>query len=855
VGVRRRAPVTVAAALVAVVLMSASGLITSSSAGAAATPVRIGGVPRPGQGAVKLTPLPREADIEVDVTLQPRDPAGLATYARAVSSPGSNLYRHYLAPGQFDDRFGPTTEAIQSVEQALRADGLHPGTISGNHLSIPVRATAAQLSSAFSTGFQQYKVRGGRVAYANTSAPLIAADAAPYVQGIVGLDDLNVPTPTAMHGRSVGAPGAPTSEGGSGGPEPCSTAVDDARSEDSYTSDQLAAAYGFPSLYSAGDLGAGQAIALLEFQGYSASDIATYQSCFGTNTPITAIDTDGGPTRGSGVGEADGDMENIIGLAPDTDILVYQAPDTGSSWLDDWNAAVSQDIAKVISISWGLCEQFNSTSPQSENTILEQAAAQGQTFLAAAGDSGSEDCLGPGDENDYLAVDDPGSQPYMTAVGGTEWTAVATPPVEKAWNDGVVECSGEAACFGAGGGGVSQVWTMPSYQKDAAPSVGVVSGDSSGAPCGAPAGSYCRQVPDVSALAGEFPYLLYIDGSWGDWGGTSFAAPLWASLVSLANASSSCRGTSVGFANPTLYRIAGSDPSAFNDITSGDNDISGDNGGLYPAHAGYDMATGLGSPNAAVLPAALCAGGGTDPVTVANPGPQTAYVGQSVDLRIAATDTAGGRTLEYSALGLPAGLSIGGTSGLISGQPTTSALTTVLVTVEDSAGDSASAEFTWSVPSSITSVKPAYGPATGNTKVTIKGSGFTGLTAVRFGSTSASGVTVNKTGTTITAVSPPGHGAVGITVTGSSGTSLAYPFNFGPAVTTVSPTSGAPGKKVTIKGTNLADASVTFAPGESAPVIANSATKITVDVPSGATSGPITVTTPGGSATGQFDVT
>ncbi|HEX3980256.1 MAG TPA: protease pro-enzyme activation domain-containing protein [Acidimicrobiales bacterium] len=838
------------------VSITALGLVPPSSAGATTNPVRVGGVPRPEQGAIRLTPLPREAEIKVDVTLQPRDPTALATYARAVSSPGSSLYRHYLAPGQFDDRFGPTTQAIQSVDQALRAAGLHPGTISGNHLSIPVRASAAELSAAFSTGFQQYRVRGGRVAYANTAAPLISADAAPYVQSVVGLDDLNLPTPAGKRGRSVGAPAAvPKSGATSGGPAPCSTAVHDAQSEDSYTSDQLAAAYGFSGLYSAGDLGAGQAIALLEFQGYSASDIATYQSCYGTDTPVTAIDTDGGPSRGSGVGEADGDMENIIGLAPGADILVYQAPDTGSAWLDEWNTVVSQDKAKVISISWGLCEQLSSTSPQSENTILEQAATQGETFLAADGDSGSEDCLGPGDENDYLAVDDPGSQPYMTAVGGTEWTAVGTPPAEKTWNDGVVECGGEADCFGAGGGGISQVWTMPSYQKNAAPDVDVVSSSSSRAPCGAPAGSYCRQVPDVSALAGEFPYLLYVDGSWGDWGGTSFAAPLWAALISLTNASSSCRGTSVGFANPALYRIAGSEPSAFNDITSGDNDISGGNGGSYRARAGYDMATGLGSPNGAVLSGALCAGGVADPVSVTSPGPQTTYLGQSVHLPIGATDADSGRTLDYSALGLPAGLTIGGTSGLITGQPTTSALSTVLVTVEDSAGNSGSAEFTWSVPSSITSVKPAYGPAAGNTRVTIKGSGFGGVKAVHFGSTSATGVTVNKKGTTITALSPPGHGAVGLTVTGSSGTSLAYPFDFGPAVTTVSPASGAPGKKVTLRGTNFTGASVSFAPGINAPLVAASATRITVDVPSGATSGSIIVTTPGGSATGPFKVT
>ncbi len=841
-------------------LVTALASVPGSPAGATSHPVRVGRAPQPGQGAVKLAPLPHNTEIRVDVSLQPRDPAALAAYARAVSTPGSDLYRHYLPPGAFAGTYGPTQQAITTVEQALRAAGLRPGRISGNHLSLPVRATAAQLSAAFSTGFQQYQVSDGRVAYANDAAPLIADSAAPYVQGVVGLDDLYVPAPAGATRPAVGAASTPVQPtgnpaGASSGPQPCQTAVNDGQVDDAYTANQLASAYGFSTLYNSGDLGSGQTVALLEFQGYSASDISAYESCYGLHTSITTVDTDGGPTPNSGVGEADGDIEDVSGLAPDANIVVYQSPNTSTAWIDNWNSAVSQDAAKVISISWGLCEPFDGTTPQAENILLEEAAAQGQTFLASAGDAGSEDCLGPHDENDNLAVDDPAAQPYATGVGGTQWTSTGTPPAETAWNDGVLQCNGSADCFGAGGGGVSENWAMPDYQADAAPSADVVNADSSGSPCGASAGQYCREVPDVSALAGPYPFLFYIDGGWEDWGGTSFATPLWAALIALSNASTACDGETVGFANPTLYSIAGSDPRAFNDITSGNNDITGANGGLYPALTGYDMATGLGSPNAA-LPGKLCLGGTADGIAVTNPGPHTSYLGQSVDLQLTASDTTPGQTLSYGALGLPQGLSIDPATGVISGAATSSGVSDVVIVAKATDGASGSAAFTWSVPPSITSLKPAYGPAAGNTKVTMVGSGLTGTTQVRFGANGANAFTVNKPGTKIIAYSPSGTGSVGVTVTGPSGTSLPVTFEYGPTITGVSPGSGLPGKKVTIKGTDLGGATVVFSGGAGAPVTSDSAKKITVDVPSGATTGPITVTTPGGSATSPiFDVT
>jgi hypothetical protein len=135
-------------------------------------------------------------------------------------------------------------------------------------------------------------------------------------------------------------------------------------------------------------------------------------------------------------------------------------------------------------------------------------AGQGQTVVAAAGDDGSEDCLGSGYTNNTTAVDDPASQPFVTGAAVPSWSAAGTLPTERVWN------SGPCDCFGATGGGISALWAMPTYQADSH-RIGVVNAYSSGAPCGAAAGSYCREVPDVAALAGPYPYPSYVDGSWG----------------------------------------------------------------------------------------------------------------------------------------------------------------------------------------------------------------------------------------------------------------------------------------------------------------------------------------------------
>lgn len=708
---------SIAAGLLVMVVGAAVVFVPLGSVTGATTPaaMRVGHPPRLPAGAVPGAPLSSSAPLDVDVVLTPRHPAALTAFARAVTTVGSPVQGRFLRPGQFASRFGATPSAIATVTAALRAAGLRPGRVTSNGLSIPVRATEGAISKAFATGLRQYRLRNDRTVFANTAAPLVPASAAPDVQAVVGLDDLAVPVP-ALRPAPAGAPATsgsaatpaaaagPKPEGGDNGPQACSTANSDAAADDAETTNQVAAAYGFPSVYGEGDLGSGTTVALYELQGYGSGDIAAYQSCYGTDSPVTTVDVDGGPAKGSGVGEADVDIEQIAGLAPGADILVYEGPNTDTGAYDTYSAIVSDDDAPIVSTSWGLCEPEEGSAPaNAEDVLFEEAAAQGQGVFAAAGDQGSEDCVSSDDSGDFLAVDDPSSQPFVTGVGGTSWVAAGTPPNETAWNDG------PTCCWGAGGGGVSTFWTMPSYQSDSTVT-GVFSPYSSSTPCAATGGADCRESPDVSALAGPFPYLQYVSGHWGAWGGTSLAAPLWAALTALADESSACTGRSVGFANPALYQAAASDPSAFNDVTTGNNDLTGENGGLYPAGTGYDMATGLGTPNAGPLVDALCAASAPSPVTVDNPGDQSSLVGSNASLQITASDSTSGQTLTYRATGLPAGLSIDSSSGLISGQPTTAGTSVVTVTAKDGNGAAASTSFEWSVTDAITS--PPQGTAT-----------------------------------------------------------------------------------------------------------------------------------------------
>jgi subtilase family serine protease len=688
---------SLARVVVTVALLGGAVLGIPSAMAASGGSKRVGAAPRYPSGARSVGTLSTSARIPILVALSPRDPSALARYAAAVSEPGSSLYRHFLTVAEFRARFAPTNQQIAAVEASLRSHGLAPGSVTANGLLIPVSASAGRLASALGTSFAQVKLRSGGTAFANTRAPQFDTSVASLIQGVIGLDtlthphalSLDLPHVSGAHSRLAVA----HATAATGGPQPCAAASSAAPGQDAYTANEIAGAYNFNSLYGAGDEGAGIKVALFELEPNSTSDVAAYQSCYATSAAVTYVKEDGGAGSGYGQGEAALDIEDVIGLAPQASVDVYQAPNSNTGLIDNYTAIVDNDTDKVVSTSWGECESSSgSTIINEEGTLFEQAATQGQTIFAAAGDDGSTDC-----GTSSLAVDDPASQPYVTGVGGLHMSTTSYPPTESVWND-------STTATGAGGGGVSISHAMPSYQSGAPSSLNVINSHSSGSQCGAPSGTYCREVPDVSADADPYTgYLIYYEGSWTGIGGTSAAAPLWAAFTALVDASSSCAGKSIGFANPLLYNAAASAYSSdFTDVTSGNNDYTPDlyAGGLYPAGTGYDMASGLGSPDGATLPATLCGGGGTtgNTVTVTNPGSQTSTVGTAVSLQIKGSDSASGQTLTYSATGLPAGLSIS-SSGLISGTPTTAGSSSVTVTAKDTTGAAGSASFTWTVNS------------------------------------------------------------------------------------------------------------------------------------------------------------
>ena len=648
-----------AAAARGALVCAIAGLLASSASATAAGPpneVRLGSAPTAPAGARTVGSLPSPTQLHLAVTLRPRDPAGLAAYASGVATPGSSVYHQYLTVAQFAARFGATAAQVDSVRTWLKSNGVAAGALSANGLSLPLTASAGALSHALSVSFSRYTLPGGRAAFANDAAPLVAANVSGVVQDLVGLDTLNPPEPKGLQispGVAHASPRVAT-----GGPQPCPGAT----STGERTADQLASAYRFSSLYGAGDLGSGQTVALYELERNIPSDIPAYQACYGTSASVSYSTVDGGAAAfqsGDRI-ETELDVEDALSLAPKASFIVYQGPNTNAGAYDTYSAIVTQNKAKVISTSWGLCERFaGSGSANAENTLFQEAATQGQSVFAASGDNGSQDCY-PFTRG--LAVDDPASQPYVTGVGGTTLTATGPPPTQSVWNNSI----------GAGGGGLSGFWKMPSYQSGAPASLGVINALSSGSLCAAGAGSYCREVPDVSAAADpNTGYAVLYNGRWTGVGGTSGAAPTWAAFAALVNASSSCSSGPIGFANPALYSVAGSAfSSAFSDITAGNNDFLRNAAGRYPAQSGYDMASGLGTPVGSSLAGALCGGAGSGPatVTLTNPGNQTGTIGTSEQLQITASDSDGG-SLSYSATGLPSGLSINSATGLIFRNP------------------------------------------------------------------------------------------------------------------------------------------------------------------------------------------
>jgi subtilase family serine protease len=599
---------------IATSLTITSGLLlwgaTSASAAEAGgqTAKPVGAAPVIPKNSAAMGKVPASQALDFDIVLNPRDPAGLNALALAVSTPGSPDRGQFLTVSQFAARFGQTPAAIQAADAALRGVGLTAGQAAANGLVIPVSTTIGQAETSLHISFADYKLGSGRVAFANTSAPSLPSAVASLTAAVIGLNNLATPVTSppkaaaaATTAATTGSAAARPDPASATGPVACQAAVQEAQSTGGWTYPQLAAAYSITGLYQHHYEGSGTRIALFELDPWSQADISKFKNCYGVGTSVSSVKVDGGDGTGVGEGEAALDIETAIGLAPRSQISVYDAPASNYalSTVDEYTKIFDDDTAQVVSSSYGLCESVvEDLSPgliASENTLFEQAAAEGMSVFAASGDSGSEGCY-RATSSDALAVLDPAAQPFVTAVGGTSLTATGTPPTERVWNDGVV--SGE----GAAGGGISSVWTMPAWQSGP----GVINGHSSGEPCLAASGD-CREVPDVSASADPVHgYIIRWNGEWLPIGGTSAATPLWAAMLADVESSSS-PVYRAGLLNPLLYSAAATGHTTFNDITVGNNDYTDSHGGLYPATTAYDLASGLGSPIATGLLADVAA--------------------------------------------------------------------------------------------------------------------------------------------------------------------------------------------------------------------------------------------------------
>jgi Pro-kumamolisin, activation domain/IPT/TIG domain len=635
------------------VAASAATTVSAVSAGGSPVPVSVVPAPMLPTGASEIGAVPASATQTATVVLRPRDPSALTGFIASVTDRQSPLFHRYLARGQFARTFGPAPATVDAVRSWLRSSGLQVTSVASDGLVISVKATATRMERAFGTGLDRVRLAGGAIGQTATSAVRMPSDLAGAVTTVLGLDSLARLQPLGLgraaqtHTAASAHPAAtgPRFSHPAGSPDACPDAVKAAAQFGGLTDDQIANAYGAFGLYSAGDMGASQSIAVYELEPFLPSDIWRFDACyFGAHaatqmaTRLHVIPVDGGQPRGPGSGEAFLDVEDISAIAPGATINVYEGPSPSADGtdydpVDGYVAIVDADADQVVSTSWGLCEQaIQAGQPglqEAENELFEQAAAQGQTIFAAAGDTGSDDCntsegSTPAKGQNPLSVDDPGSQPYVVSAGGTTIDDATQPPAEHVWNDG--------AQGGGGGGGISMSWPMPSWQRDTRvpgivrPGAGYTQANAVEQQYGYPQNfcqAYlvrqsppppCRTVPDVSAQADEFTGAITVysqenrspqtpDG-WATSGGTSSAAPQWAAMLALVNASPTCEGNpatsaGVGFASPLLYAVA-SDPAAyhasFTDVTEGNNDTYGlDNGEVFPATKGYDLASGLGS--------------------------------------------------------------------------------------------------------------------------------------------------------------------------------------------------------------------------------------------------------------------
>ncbi|MGH8987680.1 MAG: S53 family peptidase [Acidimicrobiales bacterium] len=469
----------------------------------------------------------------------------MSVYLRGREAPPGALAREdYLAS------FGATEDDVAAVRELAARHGLIVGDVDRARRRIELTGSIRALAEAFGAELALYESPQGSRYRAQVGELHVPEGLGEVITGVFGLDERPQAQP---HFR-------PRAD----------AAVQ-------FTPPEVAAAYGFPP----GLTGSGECVAFIELGGgFRSADLSAYFSSLGIAEPtIEAVPVDGGQNQPGDANGPDGevmlDVEVAGSVAPGARIAVYFAPNTDRGFLDAVTAAVHDATRRpsVISISWGSAEDTWSSQAMTQmEQAFAAAAAMGVTVTVAAGDNGSTDGASDGLQH----VDFPASAPHALGCGGTHLEVSSGQVVtETVWNDGPGQ--------GATGGGVSDVFSLPSYQQGAAVP-----------PSANPGARVGRGVPDVSGDADpDSGYTIRVDGETIPIGGTSAVAPLWAGLIALLNEG---LGRPVGFLQPFLYSATGH--LALRDIVQGTN-------GAYSAHPGWDACTGLGSPNGAALLAAL----------------------------------------------------------------------------------------------------------------------------------------------------------------------------------------------------------------------------------------------------------
>jgi subtilase family serine protease len=513
-------------------------------------------------GDVVLGPAPGDDRVRFTLALHQPGASALAAALADIADPASPQYRQFIDATTFGTRFGLRDGELQRVREWVGRAGLELVSDPPQRTTLGIAGSVARVEAAL--GVNLVNVRDGRT-------------------GIV----FHRPSREARVPRALGGlvdAVADLSNRPAVGP-PASRAL----VEGALRPTDLIAAYDIQAMHAAGLEGDGVFVGVVSFFCHLDSDIAAYENAFDLEAPTDgpALTNIGGPPGSCRDRlEPSGDIEVVRAVAPHARILNFEGTYTVSQ-SDVIDAIVADGRAKIVTDSYGVCWPDASSADRAAGLkSLEAAWMHGITVFVASGDWGAYDCYNSGRERHEISVDWPSSTQYTISVGGTRLDVRTDGAYfeEVAW----------AEYFGVGGsgGGLNADVPRPDWQHGP----GVDNGFSNG----------FRQVPDVAAAAaGDSAYAIYVtqpDDSSGRFhlaAGTSFASPLWAGVTALLQQHVEAEGLNwPGFIGPMLYDIAATSPAAFHDITKGNNLF-------YPATPGWDYATGIGSPDLAVLDQAV----------------------------------------------------------------------------------------------------------------------------------------------------------------------------------------------------------------------------------------------------------